>query len=79
MCRMGGSRRQFNSRRYQRGQDVRLLVAFVVLMYVVGGALIWYFYGPAGTILGLTCVTVFLVVLVLLYLLITAVGKWAGD
>jgi membrane protein YdbS with pleckstrin-like domain len=76
---MGRSRRQYNSRRYQRGQDVRLLVGFVVLLYVVGGALVWYFYGLPGTILGFSCVTVFIVVMVLLYLLITAVGKWAGE
>lgn len=58
---------------------MRLLLGFVVLLYVVGGGLIWYFYGAAGALLGLSCITVFLAVLALLYGIMVLVGRWAGE
>lgn len=76
---MGRRDHEFNSRRYERGQEIRLLLGFVALLYVVGGALIWHFYGAAGAVLGLSCATIFLVVLALLYALIVLVGRWAGE
>lgn len=76
---MGRSQRGFNPRRYARSQEVRLLAGFFLLLYVVGGGLIWHFYGGAGALLGMVCVTVVLLVLVALYAILTLIGRWAGE
>ena len=78
---MGRSRRTFDARRYARRQDVQLLAGFFILLYLVGGALIWFFYGAYGALLGFVCMTMGLLCVVLLYGLVSLMGWWAtrGD
>jgi hypothetical protein len=42
-------------RRYARQTNIRLLIGFVLVLLIVGGGLIAYFYGVEGAILGLVC------------------------
>lgn len=71
-------RRGFNARRYARTQEVRLVVGFFVLLYLVGGALIWWFYGRAAALLGLGCISGGLLFFLLVYAMVTLIGWWAN-
>jgi cation transporter-like permease len=64
---------------FTKSTEFRLVVGFFVLLYGVGGALIWYFYGSGGAILGLLCVTGGLLFFLLLYAIVWLLGRWAGE
>jgi hypothetical protein len=68
----------FDARRYARDLEFRLVVAFFVLLYGLGGGLIWYFYGRAAAVLGLLCISGGLVTLLLLWAIVTLIGWWAN-
>jgi hypothetical protein len=42
-------------RRYARQTNARLLVGFVVILFIVGLGLIWIFYGGEAALFGLLC------------------------
>ena len=71
--------RGFSPRRFAVSTEVRLVAGFFVLLYVVGGGLIWLFYGIGGAFFGLSCTTGGLFLFLLLYGLVWLLGKWAGD
>ena len=73
------NRKLFSSRKYTRNLDLRLFLGFAILLYVVGGGLIWFFYGPPAMLLGALCITAGLGMIGLLYGLVTLVGRWAGE
>lgn len=56
-----------------------MVVAFFVLLYVVGGGLIWLFYGPRAALLGAFCMTGGLLLFLLLYGIVWLLGRWAGE
>ncbi len=68
----------FDARRFARSQEVRLVVGFFVILYLVGGPLIWHFYGAGGALLALLCMTGALVFFLLLYGLVSLLGIWAN-
>jgi hypothetical protein len=78
MARMGRRKRGFDARRYARSQEARLVLGFFLLLYGVGGPLIWWFYGTAGMALGLGCITGGLLVFLLVYGLVALIGWWAN-
>jgi hypothetical protein len=43
-------------RRYARQTSVRLVVGFILLLFLVGDGLIWYFYGRGAALFGLLCI-----------------------
>ena len=43
-------------REYSKQTDRRLIFGALLILLVIGGGLIWYFYGAGGAGLGLTCV-----------------------
>ena len=45
--------RGFDPFRFARSTEGQLVIGFFVLLYVVGGGLIWYFYGVGGATAGL--------------------------
>lgn len=74
----------FNAARFTRGSEAQMVVGFFVLLYfvllyLVGGALIWLFYGAYGAMLGLSCITVGLLFSLLLYAIVSLLGRWAGE
>ena len=69
----------FSPRTYTRSTDLRLFLGFAILIYVVGGGLIWFLYGWPAMLLGAVCITGGLGMIGLLYGLVTLVGRWAGE
>ncbi|MEZ4861031.1 MAG: hypothetical protein R3C14_06990 [Caldilineaceae bacterium] len=69
----------FDSRHFVRCTEGQLVVAFFVLLYGVGGGLIWFFYGRAAALLGIGCMTGGLLFFLLLYGILLLIGHWAGE
>lgn len=57
-------------RRYARQTNLRLLLGFFLLLFVVGDGLIWAIYGRPAALLGLLCLFAGLLPLVLIGLLL---------
>jgi len=53
------------------------MIGFAVLLYVLGGGLIWFFYGLYAALLGIGCMTGGILFLLLLYSLVSLIGRWA--
>ena len=70
--------RGFDPLRFARSTEGHLVIGFFVLLYVVGGGLIWYFYGLGGALLGWLCMTGGLLFFLLLYAIVSAIGWWAN-
>ena len=56
-------------RKYTSQTTIRLIVGALILLFVVGGALIWWFYGPAAALVGLLCLLGALLPIGLIWLL----------
>ena len=69
----------FNARRFARSTEGQLIVAFFLLLYLLGGGLIWLFYGWAAALLGLGCITGGLLFFLLLYAIMLLIGHLAGE
>ena len=57
-------------RKYARNTNIRLLVGFIVLLFTVGGALIYSIYGLQGAIFGFICLLAGLAPLAIIALLL---------
>ena len=75
---MSRRRRGFDPVRFVRTIEGQLVIGFFVILYVVGGALIWYYYGLGGAIAGWLCITGGLFFFMLLYGLVSLAGWWAN-
>lgn len=64
---------------HTRGTQLRLVLGFFLLLYGVGGGLIWLFYGQGAAVLGMSCITAGLFLFLLLYAIVWLLGKWAGE
>ncbi len=53
-------------RDYASKTDRRLVIGGLVLLFVVGGGLIWWLYGTGGAGLGVTCIMAALAPVVLI-------------
>ena len=45
-----------NPRAHRARTDRNLLIGFFALLFIVGGGLIWYFYGAGAAALGVGCI-----------------------
>ena len=54
-------------RKYTRQTNLRLLLGGIALLYLVGGGLIYFFYGPAALVSGLLCLTAGLLPMLLIW------------
>ena len=75
---MSQRRRGFDPWRFARSTEGQLVIGFFVLLYGVGGALIWTFYGAGGALLGWVCMTGGLILFLLLYGIVSLIGWWAN-
>lgn len=75
---MSRRRRGFDPVRFVRTTEGQLVIGFFVILYLVGGALIWYSYGLGGAIAGWLCITGGLFFFLLLYGLVSLAGWWAN-
>lgn len=62
-------------REYARQTNLRLLAGFVLLLLLVGGGLIWFFYGSGATILAVMCMLAGLALLGLIWLFLAFVQQ----
>lgn len=76
-------RRAFDPARFAHSTEARLVAGFVIILYAVGGGLIWLIYGPRAALMGALCMTggllFFLAVSALVYVVVALMGRWAGD
>jgi hypothetical protein len=75
---MGKRRRSWSPTPFVRTTEGQLVIGFFVILYIIGGALIWVYYGAGGAIAGWLCITGGLVFFLLLYGLVSLVGWWAN-
>jgi hypothetical protein len=61
-------------RKYAQQTNIRLVLGFVILLFVVGDGLIYWVYGKEAALLGLTCMLIGLAPLLLIGL-----ALWAID
>ena len=65
-------------RAMRRRDDRALLLAVIAVLLVVGGGLIYIFYGTGALITGLACLIFGVGILLLLWLIMTAIERWAN-
>jgi hypothetical protein len=70
-------------RQYSRQTNVRLIIGFIILLFIVGDGLIYWFYGQGAALFGLVCIMAGLVPIGLSWLAIVFIGwltkKLGGD
>ena len=57
-------------RKYARNTNIRLLAGFILLLFFVGGSLIYMIYGPQGAIVSFICLLAGLAPLALIALIL---------
>jgi hypothetical protein len=62
-------------RQYAKRTDIQLIAGFILLLFLVGEGLIWFFYGREGAILGLFCTVAGIAPIVLIWLLLSLAEK----
>lgn len=55
-------------RKYSRQTNFRLALGGIALLFVVGGGLIWYFYGRNAALLGVVCLAAGLAPIALIWM-----------
>jgi TM2 domain-containing membrane protein YozV len=58
-------------RRYARQTNARLLLGFVLLLFILGDGLIYLFYGRSAAVLGLLCMALGLAPLLAIWALLS--------
>jgi len=61
-------------RKYTAQTTTRLVVGALVLLFVVGGGLIWWIYGPGAALMGFLCMVAALLPVGLVWLLMVGLG-----
>lgn len=70
-----------NLRDYAAQTNRRLILGALLILFIVGGGLIWYFYGGAGAGLGVICLLAGLspvALILLIFLIMDWILKRAG-
>ena len=65
-------------RAFSRQTNVRLLVGFIILLFVVGDGLIYLFYGRASAIMGMVCLGAGVAPLLLIFLVLKGM-EWIVE
>ena len=65
-------------RAMRRRDDRALLLAVIAVLLVVGGGLIYILYGTGALITGLACLLFGVGLLLLLWLIMSAIERWAN-
>jgi hypothetical protein len=73
------SRPPTDYRAMRRKTDRNLALAVVIFLVGVGGALIAFVYGGGPAALGLVCLLAGAGIFGLLWLILTLMGRWAGQ
>lgn len=63
----------------RRQDDRRLLFAVIAFLLIVGGGLIYIIYGAGALFTGLACLLFGAGLLLLLWIILTAIERWANK
>ena len=70
-------------RKYAKQTNIRLMVGGILLLMIIGGGLIWIFYGRNAAVFGLICLLIgllpILIIWLFLYILDWFTKKARGD
>jgi len=55
-------------RQYAKQTNIRLIIGFILLLFLIGDGLILYFYGKGAAIMGIICIIAALLPVVLIIL-----------
>ncbi len=73
-------KRRFTAEGHWRGTQVRLILGGALILVLVGGGLIWLFYGRSAALVAVSCFLVILVIGGLLWLILRLMELWVrGD
>jgi hypothetical protein len=70
---------RFNRDRHRRRTEARLVIGGYLILLVVGGGLVWGFYGRGAALTAVGCLLVMAVVVSLLWLLLGLLERWVSD
>ena len=62
-------------RDYAKQTDRRLLIGAILVLFIVGGGLIWWFYGTGAASLGVTCLLAGLAPVVIILIIFWAIER----
>lgn len=65
-------------RQYARQTNFRLILGGIILLYLVGDGLIYFFYGREAAMMGLVCLTAGLAPMVLIWLFLLLI-EWLAK
>lgn len=65
-------------RRYGRQTSIRLVMGFILILFLVGDGLIYLFYGRNAARMGLICLLLGMAPIILVWFLLTLLG-WAAK
>ncbi|MEA3338096.1 MAG: hypothetical protein U9R25_19580 [Chloroflexota bacterium] len=74
----GGGRKPTNYRSMRQRDDRNLFLAVIAFLLIVGGGLIFLVYGGGALITGMACLIAGVGLMVLLWLILTVIEKWAN-
>jgi hypothetical protein len=69
----------FDPRRHSRQTQSRLVLAGLLIVLVVGGGLVWLFYGRTAALTAVSCILAVGAVFGLLWLFLGLLERWAGE
>lgn len=76
---MNREERSFSPERHRRQTRARLILGGMLVLLVVGGGLVWLFYGRAAAFTAVLCLLGAAVVMALLWLILTLLERWVKD
>ena len=56
-------------REYSKQTNIRLIVGGILILFIIGDGLIYFFYGPGGAATGFLCIGVGVIPIILLLLI----------
>jgi hypothetical protein len=65
-------------RRYAKQTNTRLVVGFILILFLIGDGLIFFFYGREAAVSGLICILAGLSPLVLIWLVLLVI-EWVAK
>jgi hypothetical protein len=70
-------RRSFDPGRHLQQTQVRLIVAGLALLIIVGGGLVWLLYGDVAAVSAVSCLLVAVGLVGLLWVILAVLERWA--
>lgn len=62
-------------RQYARQTNLRLLIGFILVLFIIGDGLIWLFYGRSAAVMGILCFVAALAPVVLILIALWVIDR----